>query len=66
MALWSGAGALATWYANEGGPLALWRQFADNLEGHGMPGGHFFPEEYPTETAEALAEFFSRAPRSSG
>ncbi|MEZ2132891.1 alpha/beta hydrolase [Sinorhizobium sp. CB9] len=61
MALWSGTGALATWYADEGGPLALWRELADIVVGHPMPGGHFFPEEYPTETAEALAQFFSDA-----
>lgn len=61
LALWSGAGALATWYADEGGPLALWRQVADNVAGHPMPGGHFFPEEYPTETAEALGAFFGGA-----
>lgn len=58
MALWSGTGALATWYAGEGGALALWRQFANDVVGRDMPGGHFFPEEHPTETAKALLEFF--------
>jgi haloacetate dehalogenase len=61
MAVWSGTGTLATSYTDEGGPLALWRQLADNVVGHAMPGGHFFPEEYPTETAEALAKFFGDA-----
>jgi len=61
LALWSGAGALATWYEDEGGPLALWTQFADNVEGRAMPGGHFFPEEHPLETAQALADFFTSA-----
>ncbi|XKM43705.1 alpha/beta fold hydrolase (plasmid) [Rhizobium ruizarguesonis] len=65
MPLWSGTGALAAWYTNEGGPLALWRQLADNVVGHPMPGGHFFPEEYPTETAKVLAQFFSDAASSS-
>jgi haloacetate dehalogenase len=66
IALWSGTGALATWYADEGGPLALWRQMADNVVGYALPGGHFFPEEYPTQTAEALARFFHGAASSSG
>ena len=66
MALWSGTGVVAAWYADEGGPLALWRQSADNVVGHAMPGGHFFPEEYPMETAEALAQFFGHAASSSG
>jgi len=34
---------------------------ADNVASHPMPGGHFFSEEYPTETAEALGAFFGRA-----
>jgi len=38
---------------------------ADNVGGRAMPGGHFFPEEYPTETAEALAQFFGEAASSS-
>lgn len=66
MVLWSGTGGLATWYADEGGPLAIWRQLADNVAGHAMPGGHFFPEEHPRETAEALAQFLGHAASSSG
>ncbi|MCJ9668473.1 MULTISPECIES: alpha/beta fold hydrolase [unclassified Neorhizobium] len=66
MALWSGTGALATWYTNDGGPLALWQQFAGDVVGHSMPGGHFFPEEYPIETTKVLAEFFGDAAFSSG
>ncbi|TIT77779.1 MAG: alpha/beta hydrolase, partial [Mesorhizobium sp.] len=33
LALWSGHGALAEWYLQEGGPLALWRKWADNVSG---------------------------------
>ncbi|RWC25523.1 alpha/beta hydrolase [Mesorhizobium sp.] len=58
LALWSGQGALADWYAGEGGPLALWRGWADDARGQAMPGGHFCPEENPARTAEALAGFF--------
>jgi haloacetate dehalogenase len=58
LALWSGEGGLANWYENEGGPLALWRHWCGNVRGHPVPGGHFFPEEHPVETAAALESFF--------
>ncbi|MFD2052832.1 alpha/beta fold hydrolase [Mesorhizobium calcicola] len=58
LALWSGQGALQDWYAGEGGPLALWRGWADDVRGQAVPGGHFFPEEAPAQTAKALASFF--------
>jgi haloacetate dehalogenase len=57
LALWSGSGPLATWYTSEGGPLALWRELADDVNGHPVDGGHFFPEEHPEATATALARF---------
>jgi haloacetate dehalogenase len=60
LALWSGSGPLGAWYAEAGGPLALWRAWADDVRGGPMAGGHFFPEERPAETAEALARFFSK------
>ncbi|TSE08982.1 alpha/beta hydrolase [Mesorhizobium intechi] len=63
LALWSGQGALADWYAGEGGPLALWRGWADDVRGRAMPGGHFFPEEAPQQTAQALADFFGEPGR---
>jgi haloacetate dehalogenase len=59
LALWSGAGALGAWYAEEGGPLALWRGWADDVQGAALDAGHFFPEEAPEETAEALELFFA-------
>ncbi|WFP74800.1 alpha/beta hydrolase [Mesorhizobium sp. WSM4906] len=57
LALWSGHGALSEWYAAEGGPLALWREWADDVRGGAVPGGHFFPEELPDETAAMLGDF---------
>ena len=63
LALWSGQGALADWYAGEGGPLALWRGWADDVRGRAMPGGHFFPEEAPAQTARALEDFFGQLGR---
>ncbi|GJD48324.1 Fluoroacetate dehalogenase [Methylobacterium crusticola] len=59
LALWSGQGGLARWYADEGGPLALWRPFADDVRGHAVEGGHFFPEEAPQETAAVLRGFLA-------
>jgi haloacetate dehalogenase len=61
LALWSGEGALASWYTDEGGPLALWRTWCDDVRGGPVRGGHFFPEEHPGETAAALLAFFSEA-----
>jgi haloacetate dehalogenase len=58
LALWSGQGGLATWYAEVGGPLALWRAWGDDVQGHALAAGHFFPEEIPEETADALDRFF--------
>ena len=59
LVLWSATGALATWYASEGGPLALWREWAASVEGHAIEAGHFFPEEAPGPTADALRRFFA-------
>ncbi|SFP36301.1 haloacetate dehalogenase [Mesorhizobium sp. NFR06] len=59
LALWSEHGALAEWYRDEGGPLGIWRSWADDSSGGAMPGGHFFPEESPIETAATLDAFFS-------
>ena len=61
LALWSGSGPLGTWYADAGGPLALWRGWADDVRGEPVAGGHFFPEERPQETADALSRFFAGA-----
>jgi haloacetate dehalogenase len=59
LALWSGRGALNSWYAEAGGPLALWRAWADDVQGYSLDAGHFFPEEIPDETADALSRFFA-------
>jgi haloacetate dehalogenase len=59
LALWSASGPLATWYTSEGGPLALWRELATDVNGGPAEGGHFFPEEHPQEAATALTQFFA-------
>jgi haloacetate dehalogenase len=65
LALWSGKGGLASWYEDAGGPLGLWRRWADDVCGEAVPGGHFFPEEHPDETARRLTAFLtaSASPR---
>jgi haloacetate dehalogenase len=57
--LWSIRGALGSWYETEGGPLALWQEWSTDVQGHGLEAGHFFPEELPGPTADALAEFLA-------
>ncbi len=59
LALWSARGALASWYDDAGGPEAIWRAWADRVEGRALDAGHFFPEEMPIETADALERFFA-------
>jgi haloacetate dehalogenase len=63
LALWSGNGPLEQWYAKESGPIGLWRTWADDVHGQALKGGHFFPEELPEETADALVSFFRGASR---
>jgi haloacetate dehalogenase len=59
LALWSDSGPLASWYADAGGPLEIWRDLAPRIAGSPVKGGHFFPEEHPDDTARALGAFFS-------
>jgi haloacetate dehalogenase len=61
LALWAAGGALDSWYMESGGPLAIWRNWADNVSGCAVPGGHFFPEQNPEETSRELLRFFSGA-----
>jgi haloacetate dehalogenase len=63
LVLWSGRGPLDSWYADEGGPLALWKAWANDVRGGALDAGHFFPEEVPERTAQELSAFFtSRVP----
>ena len=60
LALWSAGGALDTWYAEAGGPLAIWAEWATDVAGRPVAGGHFFPEQNPDETIAELRAFFGR------
>ena len=62
LVLWGAGGPLDTWYADAGGPVALWRPWSEGVEGHALRAGHFFPEEVPGQTAEALRRFFAADP----
>jgi haloacetate dehalogenase len=57
--LWAAGGPLDTFYEPDGGPLGIWQKWAHNVRGQAIKGGHFFPEENPTETAELLIRFLS-------
>jgi haloacetate dehalogenase len=59
LVLWSARGALGTRYGEAGGPIALWRAWCDDVQGHALDAGHFFAEEVPGETAEAMERFFA-------
>jgi haloacetate dehalogenase len=36
---------------------ATWEKRFSNITAHGMRGGHFFPDEYPKQTAQVLMGF---------
>lgn len=43
--------------------LAVWREHAETVSGHGIDSGHFLPEEAPDQTYDALRGFFAQDPR---
>jgi haloacetate dehalogenase len=57
--LWAEGGPLDTFYALDGGPLGIWRQWAPHVHGQAMQGGHFFPEENPEDTVVVVKRFLS-------
>jgi len=52
--LWGARAPLAAWYD----VLAVWREWAHDVQGHAIESGHFIPEERPAETLAALRRFF--------
>ena len=58
LALWGKDGPLDRWYADAGGPLGIWRDWADDVSGRAVEGGHFFPEHNPRATINELRAFF--------
>lgn len=53
LALWSATGAVDAWYD----PLAVWREWADDVRGGPLDAGHFLAEEAPEGVLEALREW---------
>ncbi len=54
LALWGANGFVGRKYD----VLNVWREYAADVQGHSVPGGHFLPEEAPAETLAALKRFF--------
>jgi haloacetate dehalogenase len=55
LVLWGNAGIPAA--GNPDAPLGVWRQYALDVRGQALAGGHFLPEENPADTLKALLEF---------
>lgn len=55
LALWSGQGELQEWYD----VLAIWREWAVDVQGQAIDAGHYLAEEAPDETYTALRAFFA-------
>jgi haloacetate dehalogenase len=55
LALWAARGKLGDWYD----VLAVWRDWAGQVEGRALDCGHHMAEEAPDETYTALYNFFS-------
>ncbi len=55
LALWGSKGALERWYD----VLAIWRDWADDVQGQAIESGHYLAEEVPDATYDALHAFFS-------
>jgi haloacetate dehalogenase len=45
LVLWSAGSGLDTWYSDAGGPLGIWRDWANDVSGYAIPGGHLSAAE---------------------
>jgi haloacetate dehalogenase len=57
LALWGADGIVGKCFD----PLALWRERAQDVRGHALPGGHYLAEELPDQVAQEFATFFGAA-----
>ena len=55
LVLWGLQAQLEKWYD----VLAVWRDWADHVQGYGIDCGHYLAEEAPEETYAALHAFFT-------
>ena len=58
LALWGAKGMMPKWYD----VLAVWRDWAESVQGLAIDCGHYLPEEAPEETYAALKAFFMSGP----
>jgi len=56
LVLWSQRDDLEDLY---GDPLAIWRDWASDVRGHGIDSGHHMAAEAPNALAASLGDFFS-------
>lgn len=55
LTLWGSKGYVGNHYD----VIKEWQQWTTDVQGYGLPCGHFLPEEAPQETLKALVEFFN-------
>ena len=56
LALWGSHGFVGKHY---GDVAAVWREYADQVQGRALPCGHYLAEEVPLQTAAALQAFLA-------
>lgn len=56
LVLWGGRNDLEELF---GDPLAIWRDWAEDVRGRALDCGHYLPEEAPDETVAELRAFFA-------
>ena len=54
--LWGKTGTVEELY----NPIKVWKEWANNVEGHSINCGHFLPEEKPLETYKAIINFLNK------
>jgi len=58
LVLWGADGAMGKAYD----VASTWADRLSKMDAKGIPGGHFFPDTAPEQTAEALVEFIRSTP----
>jgi haloacetate dehalogenase len=54
LVVWGATSAVGTAFD----PISIWRDYAIDVQGEAVPGGHFMVEESPRETLKAMLDFF--------
>ncbi|HEX8631002.1 MAG TPA: hypothetical protein VF755_22835 [Catenuloplanes sp.] len=60
LALWATDGLLPKLYDT----VAVWKDWADDVRGQAITGGHYLAEQNPRETYRAMVDFFGEGPAS--